>query len=99
MAAKNKIAIVTGAGSGVGKAATLALLKAGYSVALAGRRRDVLEQAVEESGAGSRGLAVETDVSDPPSVEAPFAQAETSLRPGDVLFHKARVSAPGGPPE
>ncbi len=62
MSTHNKVAIVTGAGSGIGKAAALALLNEGYSVALAGRRADMLEKAVAESGAGARALAVVTDV-------------------------------------
>src|SRR5271163_1392451 len=72
MSSNNKVAIVTGAGSGIGKAAALALLKEGYSVALAGRRPEMLEKAVAESGAGSRALAVVTDVSKPESVTALF---------------------------
>ncbi len=99
MATQNKVAIVTGAGSGVGKAATLALLKAGYSVALAGRRKDVLEQAAKESGAGSRALAVQTDVSDPQSVKALFAKAKSSFGRVDVLFNNAGVIAPSIPLE
>ena len=99
MATQNKVAIVTGAGSGVGKAATLALLKAGYSVALAGRRKDVLEQAAKESGAGSRALAVPTDVSDPQSVKALFAKAKSSFGRVDVLFNNAGVNAPSIPLE
>jgi NADP-dependent 3-hydroxy acid dehydrogenase YdfG len=99
MATQNKVAIVTGAGSGVGKAATLALLNAGYSVALAGRRKDVLEQAVKESGAGSRALAVQTDVTDPQSVKTLFAKAKSSFGRLDVLFNNAGVSAPGVPLE
>ena len=61
MSSHNKVAIVTGAGSGIGKATALALLKEGYRVSLAGRRKDRLEQTVGESGAGSRALAVPTD--------------------------------------
>ena len=64
----NKVAVVTGAGSGIGKASALALLNAGYSVALAGRRAELLNQAVSESGAGARALAVPTDVSKPEDV-------------------------------
>jgi NADP-dependent 3-hydroxy acid dehydrogenase YdfG len=99
MATPNKVAIVTGAGSGVGKAATLALLKAGYSVALAGRRKDMLEQVAKESGAGSRALAVQTDVTDPQSVKALFAKAKAAFGRVDVLFNNAGVSAPGIPLE
>jgi NAD(P)-dependent dehydrogenase (short-subunit alcohol dehydrogenase family) len=99
MATQNKIAIVTGAGSGVGKAATLSLLNAGYSVALAGRRRDVLEQTAKESGAGTRALAVPTDVADPQSVKALFAKTKSTFGRLDVLFNNAGVNAPGVPLE
>ncbi|HOT02200.1 MAG TPA: SDR family NAD(P)-dependent oxidoreductase, partial [Acidobacteriota bacterium] len=74
MNAANKVAIVTGAGSGIGKAVALALLGEGYRVVLAGRRRERLEQVVQESGAGARALAVSTDVSDPKAVESLFAR-------------------------
>ena len=74
MAASNKVGIVTGAGSGIGKAVALALLQEGYCVALAGRRKEPLEQAVAESAAGSRALAIPTDVRDVQSVRALFAK-------------------------
>ena len=99
MATQNKVAIVTGAGSGIGKSAAHALLKAGYSVALAGRRKEVLEQAAKESGAGTRALAVSTDVTDPQSVKALFAKTRESFGRLDVLFNNAGVSAPGIPLE
>ncbi|HEX4986551.1 MAG TPA: SDR family oxidoreductase [Burkholderiales bacterium] len=99
MANQNKVAIVTGAGSGVGKAATLAFLKAGYSVALAGRRKDALDQTAKESGAGARALSVQTDVSDPQSVKALFARARAAFGRVDVLFNNAGVNAPGVPLE
>src|SRR4029079_16160513 len=87
------------AGSGVGKAASLALLKAGYSVAMAGRRKDVLEQAAKDSGAGARALAVPTDVADPQSVKALFAKTRQTFGRVDVLFNNAGVNAPGVPLE
>jgi len=99
MGAHNKIAIVTGAGSGIGKSVALTLLKDGYSVALAGRRKDALEQTVKESGAGARALAVPTDVSDPQSVKALFAKAKQSFGRLDLLFNNAGVNAPGIPLE
>ena len=99
MATQNKIAIVTGAGSGVGKAATLALLKAGYSVALAGRRKDVLDQVAKDSGAGARALAVPTDVANPESVKALFATTKKTFGRVDVLFNNAGVNAPAIPLE
>ena len=99
MATQNKIAIVTGAGSGVGKAATLTLLKAGYSVALAGRRKDALDQVAKESGAGARALAVATDVANPDSVKALFATTKKTFGRIDVLFNNAGVNAPAIPLE
>jgi NAD(P)-dependent dehydrogenase (short-subunit alcohol dehydrogenase family) len=99
MATHNKTAIVTGAGSGIGKAVALTLLKDGYSVVLAGRRKNALEQAVKDSGAGARTVAVPTDVSDPQSVKALFAKAKQSFGRLDLLFNNAGVSAPGVPLE
>ena len=99
MGAQNMIAIVTGAGSGIGKSVALTLLKNGYSVALAGRRKEALDQAVRESGAGARALAVPTDVSDPQSVKALFAKTKQAFGRLDLLFNNAGVSAPGVPLE
>ncbi|MCX7135086.1 MAG: SDR family NAD(P)-dependent oxidoreductase [Proteobacteria bacterium] len=95
MATSNKVAVVTGAGSGIGKASALALLKAGYSVALAGRRAELLEQAVAESGAGARALAVPTDVAKPADVTALFAKTKEKFGSVDVLFNNAGTNAPG----
>ena len=95
MAPSNKVAVVTGAGSGIGKASALALLKAGYSVALAGRRAELLEQAVAESGAGARALAVPTDVAKPADVTALFAKTKEKFGSVDVLFNNAGTNAPG----
>ncbi len=91
----NKVAVVTGAGTGIGKASALALLNAGYSVALAGRRADLLAQAVTESGAGARALAVPTDVSKPADVTALFAKTKEKFGSVDVLFNNAGTNAPG----
>jgi NAD(P)-dependent dehydrogenase (short-subunit alcohol dehydrogenase family) len=99
MGAHNKIAIVTGAGSGIGKSVALTLLKDGYSVALAGRRKDALEQAVKESGVGARALAVPADVSDPQSVKALFSKTKEAFGRLDLLFNNAGVNAPGVPLE
>ncbi len=92
---QQRVAIITGAGSGVGRAATLALLGAGYCVVLAGRRADALESVVAESGAGARAMAVPTDVANPASVEALFAKAVATWGRVDVLFNNAGVNAPG----
>jgi NAD(P)-dependent dehydrogenase (short-subunit alcohol dehydrogenase family) len=100
MSSNGKVAIVTGAGSGIGKAAALALLKEGYSVALAGRRAAALEQAVKEAGAAaSRALAVPTDVGDPASVRALFARTREKFGRLDLLFNNAGQNAPGIPLE
>jgi len=90
-----RIAIVTGAGSGVGKAAALALLKDGWNVALAGRRKDVLQKAAQESGAGERALCVPTDVAKQDSVKALFAAVKRKWGRVDCLFNNAGVNAPG----
>ena len=91
----DKVAIITGAGSGVGKAAALAFLKDGWQVALAGRRKDALEQTAKESGAGARALCVPTDVAKQDSVKALFAAVKQKWGRHDVLFNNAGVNAPG----
>ena len=92
----SKVAIVTGAGSGVGKAAALALLAAGYNVVLAGRRLEPLQEAITQSGAGEKALAVSTDVSKVESVQALFAAAVKAFGRVDVLFNNAGVGNPPG---
>ena len=99
MGTHNKVAIVTGAGSGIGKAVALTLLKDGYRVALAGRRKDALDQTASESGAGKNALVVPTDVTSPDSVKALFAKTKQSFARLDVIFNNAGVSAPGVPLE
>jgi NAD(P)-dependent dehydrogenase (short-subunit alcohol dehydrogenase family) len=99
MNATGKVAVVTGAGTGIGKAAALALLKEGYSVALAGRRAEPLEKALAESGAGSRAIAVPTDVGKPESVSALFAKVKSAFGRLDVLFNNAGMGAPAIPME
>ncbi|MCH8036409.1 MAG: SDR family oxidoreductase [Proteobacteria bacterium] len=96
----DKVAIVTGAGSGIGRQVALALLGEGYSVALAGRRAAPLEETVTEAGAaGSRSLAVVTDVSDPASVRALFAKTKEAFGRLDLLFNNAGIGAPAVPLE
>ena len=95
----NKVAIVTGAGSGIGKASALALLRDGYCVALAGRRWESLLQTAAESEAGKRTLPFSTDVSSPESVRAFFAETQEKFGRLDVLFNNAGVSAPSVPLE
>jgi NAD(P)-dependent dehydrogenase (short-subunit alcohol dehydrogenase family) len=100
MGTHNKVAIVTGAGSGIGKAVALTFLKDGYRVALAGRRQDALAQSIKESGAdASRAIAVPTDVTKPESVAALFAATKKAFGRLDVLFNNAGISAPGIPLE
>ena len=92
----NKTALVTGAGTGVGKAVALALLEDGYRVALAGRRREMLEQTVKEAGPnGTRTLTVPTDVGKPDQVAALFAQIKGQFGRIDVVFNNAGGNAPG----
>lgn len=87
-----KVALVTGAGSGVGRAVTLALLRAGYYVALAGRRQDALERTVAEAGEHrERTLVVPTDVCDPEAIRALFARTQAAFGRLDVLFNNAGI--------
>ncbi|MDB5942773.1 MAG: dehydrogenase with different specificity (related to short-chain alcohol dehydrogenase)-like [Ramlibacter sp.] len=88
-AKEGKVAIVTGGGSGIGKAAALALLNDGWKVAVAGRRAEALEQAVQEANAGGRALAVATDVTDPASVKALFETVVKAWGRVDLLFNNA----------
>jgi NAD(P)-dependent dehydrogenase (short-subunit alcohol dehydrogenase family) len=96
MATPSRNAVVTGAGSGIGRAVALALVEAGYSVALAGRRKDALEQSRADAGAAaSRAVVVPTDVSDPASVTALFKTVHEKFGRLDLLFNNAGVGAPG----
>ena len=96
---KNKVALVTGASAGIGKASALALLAEGYRVVFTARRLDMLEKAVAESGAADRALAVAADVSDPASVAALFAKTREKFGRLDVLFNNAGMGAPATPME
>jgi NAD(P)-dependent dehydrogenase (short-subunit alcohol dehydrogenase family) len=87
--------MVTGAGSGIGKAVTLALLRDGYRVALAGRRREPLDQTAAESGDIARTLVVPTDVSDAGAVQALFAAVRERFGRVDLLFNNAGIFVPG----
>ena len=96
----DKVAIITGAGSGIGRESALALLRAGYAVALAGRRAERLEETVQAAGeAGARALAVPTDVADPDSIRALFAKTQERFGRLDVLFNNAGTGAPPIPLE
>ena len=97
MGSHRKVAVVTGAGTGIGKAAALALLKEGYRVALVGRRAELLEKTAAESGAGPRALAVPADVSNPESVRMLFQKTKEAFGRVDLLFNNAGVNAPGIP--
>jgi NAD(P)-dependent dehydrogenase (short-subunit alcohol dehydrogenase family) len=100
MTPHDRVAVVTGAGTGIGKAATLALLGDGYRVVLAGRRAERLAETIAESGAASgRALAVPTDVTDPRAVQALFARAQQAFGRVDVLFNNAGRGAPAVPLE
>ena len=96
MTASPKVAVVTGAGTGIGRAAAVALLNAGYRVVLAGRRGELLQQAIAAAAPlPGAALAVPTDVSDPASVQALFARTGDAYGRLDVLFNNAGVGAPG----
>ncbi len=98
MNATRKIAVVTGAGSGVGRMTALALLDDGWTVVLAGRRADPLQTlAAQAAERGQTALAVPTDVTDPSSVQALFDTVEREFGRVDMLFNNAGVNAPAVP--
>jgi len=100
MNASIRVALVTGAGSGIGRACALALLKAGWHVVLAGRRADALQQTVAAAGAdGARLLPVPTDVGDPAAVKALFAKVKAEYGRLDLLFNNAGMGTPAMPLE
>ncbi|HEU4893238.1 MAG TPA: SDR family oxidoreductase [Vicinamibacterales bacterium] len=89
------IAIVTGAGSGIGRAVTMALANAGWSVVLAGRRAEQLEKAAREAGPDDRAVAMPTDITDPDAVARLFGRAVEAFGRVDLVFNNAGISAPG----
>ena len=100
MSTTSRVAIVTGAGTGIGKAVALALLEEGFAVVLAGRRESLLAQTMVDAGSHRmRALAVPTDVADPASVRALFAAARDAFGRVDVLFNNAGIATRGVPLE
>jgi NAD(P)-dependent dehydrogenase (short-subunit alcohol dehydrogenase family) len=100
MAALQKVTVVTGAGTGIGKAVALALMKEGYAAVLAGRRKDKLDEVASEGKAiGAKSLVVPTDVSDPGAIKALFAKTKETFGRLDVLFNNAGIGAPAVPLE
>jgi NAD(P)-dependent dehydrogenase (short-subunit alcohol dehydrogenase family) len=95
-----KVALVTGAGTGVGKAVALALMREGYALVLAGRRQDKLKETAQEGQAtGAKTLVVPTDVADPAAVKTLFARTKETFGRLDVLFNNAGIGAPAVPLE
>jgi NAD(P)-dependent dehydrogenase (short-subunit alcohol dehydrogenase family) len=98
MADVQKVALVTGAGTGIGRAVALALARDGFAVVLAGRRKELLEETAKAAG-NAKTLVVQTDVSDPASVKALFAKAKATFGRLDLLFNNAGIGAPAVPME
>ena len=100
MAASQKVALITGAGTGIGKAVALALMKDGYAAVLTGRRKDKLDEvAAEGKSTGSKSLVVPSDISDPEQIKALFAKAKETFGRLDLLFNNAGIGAPAVPLE
>jgi NAD(P)-dependent dehydrogenase (short-subunit alcohol dehydrogenase family) len=97
--AQKRVALVTGAGTGIGKSAALALLRDGYHVALVGRRADMLEKTAAESAAKDRALVCPGDITRPEVVKSIFARVKDNLGRLDVLFNNAGMGAPAVPME
>jgi NAD(P)-dependent dehydrogenase (short-subunit alcohol dehydrogenase family) len=96
---QKRVALVTGAGSGIGKSAALALLKDGYCVGLVGRRKDLLQKTASESGAGDRALVLAADITKDAEVADVFGQLKSKWGRLDVLFNNAGIGAPAVPME
>ena len=95
-----KVALVTGAGSGIGRACAIALMKDGFDMALAGRRKEPLEEVAKEGQAlGRKTLVVPTDVSDPAQIRGLFAKVKEAFGRLDLLFNNAGIGAPAVPLE
>jgi NAD(P)-dependent dehydrogenase (short-subunit alcohol dehydrogenase family) len=100
MASTTKIAVITGAGSGIGKASALALMRNGWSVVLAGRRKELLEDVARGGqSTGARSLVVPTDVADVASIRNLFARTKETFGRLDLLFNNAGIGAPAVPME
>ena len=99
MSTHTKVALITGAGTGIGKASALALVREGYAVVLAGRRTELLEATAKEAGSGAKTLIAPTDVSDPDAIRALFATTQVTFGRLDVLFNNAGIGAPPVPLE
>jgi NAD(P)-dependent dehydrogenase (short-subunit alcohol dehydrogenase family) len=99
MAAAKRVALVTGAGSGIGKSAAIALLEDGYHVALVGRRKEMLEKTAAESGAKDRALVLPADITREDQVAKVFAEVKSKWGRLDVLFNNAGMGAPAVPME
>jgi NAD(P)-dependent dehydrogenase (short-subunit alcohol dehydrogenase family) len=95
----NKVAIVTGAGTGIGKSAALAMLKDGYRVGLVGRRKELLEKTAADSGAKDRAMVLPGDLTQPSTVREIFSQVKAKWGRLDVLFNNAGMGAPAIPME
>ena len=96
---QKRVALVTGAGSGIGKSAALALLKDGYYVGLVGRRKDMLEKTASESGAKDRAMVLAADITKDAEVKQVFSELKSKWGRLDVLFNNAGIGAPAVPME
>jgi NAD(P)-dependent dehydrogenase (short-subunit alcohol dehydrogenase family) len=97
MAGNDKVALITGASAGIGRAVAVAFLQAGYKVVLTGRRADALEESIQLSGASAaNALAHACDITDPHAVKALFAACKARFGRLDVVFNNAGVNSPGG---